>query len=755
MHDFSPEEIKSSPRRSRPFAPAGESKGKGSDSAEAMRQRMREVVGIVTLASAIFLFVCLFSYDALDSPFNTSNPRTEAYNYGGRLGAAISEILYFVLGIGAYALPLTLGTLGYIKFLDKRIERPKMRALGVGILVVAGGTLLALKHSVIIEDEVRTAGVMNVFLATLLSRYLGTAGAYLLSAVGLAVGVLLSTDFLFLPFLAEVKERAMERIRERDLLREFVASRNSKAARKTKKRRKISPPEPPTLPEDDEPKEDGLAEEMPKGHDISRPYEFPAVSLLAPEEKKVVEISEEEIIASSRIVEKTLRIFGIEAKVIRVERGPVVTMYEVQPAPGVKVNRIVSLEDDIAMALAARGINIIAPIPGKSAIGIEIPNQDSSIIYLEDIIGDPKFEEMRSPLPLALGADRTGRPYIADLVAMPHLLIAGSTGSGKSVCINSIILGIIYKSPPEDVKLILVDPKRVELSVYNDTPHLLVPVISDIKEASLALHWLIGEMEERYRLMVEVGARSIDRYNQIVSQARTARGRRRDAEEREPLPYIVVIVDELADLMMAAGNDIEDAVTRLAQMARAVGIHLVLATQRPSVDVITGLIKANFPARISFQVSSKVDSRTILDMNGAEKLLGRGDMLFLPPGASKPIRIQGSYVSEAEVERVIEYLKRQGPPKYMMDIFDVNATPTSAIAETDELYEAAVRMAIERGEVSTSMLQRRFRIGYARAGRLVDAMEMNGIISPQVGSKPREVLVERDYLEAMEAAKEE
>jgi len=470
----------------------------------------------------------------------------------------------------------------------------------------------------------------------------------------------------------------------------------------------------------------GAADAPPKP---SRPYLLPPLSLLArPQPGKQSAANHGE---AKRKLEATLESFGVKATVLNVVQGPAVTRYEVQPAAGVKVSRIVSLTDDIALALAAKDIRMEAPIPGKSAIGIEVPNAEVATVTLREVMESPVFQNAASKLTIALGRDISGQPIVADLARMPHLLVAGATGSGKSVCINGIITSILYKAAPDEVKFLMVDPKMVELNVYNGIPHLLAPVVTDPRRASLALKKIVVEMEKRYEAFSKTGTRNIEGYNAQMQDNPEAR-----------LPYIVVIVDELADLMMVAAGDVEDSITRLAQMARAAGIHLIIATQRPSVDVITGVIKANIPSRIAFGVSSQVDSRTILDMAGAEKLLGRGDMLFLPVGMSKPIRVQGAFLSDKEVEAVVQFARDQAQAEYREDLVpepgDEGQDPDD---DLDELFDQAVQIVLEAKQASVSLLQRRMRIGYARAARLIDQMEARGIVGPYEGSKPREVLI--------------
>lgn len=468
------------------------------------------------------------------------------------------------------------------------------------------------------------------------------------------------------------------------------------------------------------------SEEPPKP---SRPYLLPPMSLLSqprPGKSGVADHGE-----ARRKLEATLESFGVKATVLDVVRGPAVTRYEVQPAAGVKVSRIVNLTDDIALALAAKDIRMEAPIPGKSAIGIEVPNTEVSMVTLREVMETPAFQNAASKLSVAFGRDISGQPIVGDLARMPHLLVAGATGSGKSVCINGIITSLLYKAAPDEVKFLMVDPKMVELNVYNGIPHLLAPVVTDPRRASLALKKIVAEMERRYEAFSKSGTRNIEGYNALMKDNPSAR-----------LPYIVVIVDELADLMMVAASDVEDSITRLAQMARAAGIHLIIATQRPSVDVITGVIKANIPSRIAFGVSSQVDSRTILDMVGAEKLLGRGDMLFLPVGLTKPIRVQGAFLSDQEVEAVVQFVRSQAEADYKEDLVpEVEDAAQDEDDELDELFDQAVQVVVEAKQASVSLLQRRMRIGYARAARLIDQLEARGIVGPYEGSKPREVLI--------------
>lgn len=468
-------------------------------------------------------------------------------------------------------------------------------------------------------------------------------------------------------------------------------------------------------------------------------YRYPPLELLNENTEGVRDVKSlrSAAIEGAKKLEDTLKSFGVEAKVINISRGPAVTRYELQPGIGVKVNKIVSLSDDISLNLASSGVRIEAPIPGKAAIGIEVPNKEITPVFLREVIESPEFSNFSSKLAFAVGKDISGENIVADIAKMPHLLIAGATGAGKSVCINSLIVSILYKATPDEVKLLMIDPKVVELGVYNGIPHLLIPVVTDPKKAAGALNWAVQEMVNRYKLFADKGVRDIKGYNNAL----------KESGEEGLLPQIVIIIDELADLMMVAPNDVEDAICRLAQMARAAGMHLVIATQRPSVDVITGIIKANIPSRISFAVSSQIDSRTILDMAGAEKLLGKGDMLFYPVGEPKPIRVKGAFISDREIENIVEYVKSQASTEYDANIIEeINSekeTEESQPGDNDELLPQAIDLVVDTGQASVSLIQRKFKVGYARAARIIDQMEARGIIGGYEGSKPRQVLISR------------
>ncbi|NIO07488.1 MAG: DNA translocase FtsK, partial [Deltaproteobacteria bacterium] len=519
-----------------------------------------------------------------------------------------------------------------------------------------------------------------------------------------------------------------------------------------KKTRKKAPPKPEQF-------------ELPQ---INQGYNFPSLSFLDTPNGGQIKVDKDALQANSLILQKKLNDFGIEGDVVAVRPGPVITMFEFKPAPGVKVRRIVTLADDLSMVLRAVSVRILAPIPGESVVGIEIPNPKREKVFLQQLLESQQYQNSDSKLNLALGKDISGSPFVTDLARMPHLLVAGATGTGKSVSINAMILSMLFRAAPQDVQFIMIDPKMLELSVYENLPHLLVPVVVEPKKATAALFWAMEEMDRRYRLMRDKGARDLDHYNRIL--ARESAGEKvielgeteesaveeeelevgGNVDEEPPLVHerlsrIVIVVDELADLMMTGGRDVEEYITRLAQKARAAGIHMILATQRPSVDVLTGLIKANFPARISFQVTSRVDSRTIIDSIGAERLLGDGDMLFLPPGTARPIRLHGAYVSDREIRKVVDFIGQQAKPRYRPEVLQGKKETGGASGEDDydEMYDQAVDIVAETQQVSISMIQRRLRVGYNRAARMVEQMEKDGVIGPADGAKPREVYARR------------
>jgi len=616
-------------------------------------------------------------------------------------------------------------------------------------------------------------GILGALLYSLLHVLFDTAGTWIVAIILLSIGAIILTGKAAAPFIAEKIPSV------RPAIDALVSRFQREKPKKVRAPRKKSEPEQvleinESLPYEDEEEEEDLlyrpkqeepiisafTENVKPKQPEAQPepaaeaetgeiqlmstaeeleneeYQLPPLSLLTlpPHHDQSGEYSG--IQKNAKKLEKTFQSFGVRAKVTQVHLGPAVTKYEVLPDTGVKVSKIVSLHDDLALALAARDIRIEAPIPGKSAIGIEVPNSEVSIVSLREVLESEENNRPDAKLLFALGRDVTGQAVMTELNKMPHLLVAGSTGSGKSVCINGIITSIIMRAKPHEVKMMMIDPKMVELNVYNGIPHLLAPVVTDPRKAAQALKKIVSEMERRYELFSHTGTRNIEGYNEYV------RVFNEENEDKHPkLPFIVVIVDELADLMMVASNEVEDAITRLAQMARAAGIHLIIATQRPSVNVITGVIKANIPSRIAFAVSSSIDSRTILDMGGAEKLLGRGDMLFLGAGQSKPVRVQGAFLSDSEVEKIVDFVIEQQKAQYQEDMIPREIDETKIDDETDEIYDEAVKMVTEMQTASVSMLQRRFRVGYSRAARIIDQMEQRGVVGPYEGSKPRTVLV--------------
>ncbi|AEG60185.1 FtsK/SpoIIIE family DNA translocase [Desulforamulus ruminis] len=723
----------------------------------------------------------------------------------GMIGGFIGRVLKGLFGaFGGIVLMIFLGLFGIKLIVERNRTGVNIKVYGATLLFIITLTVLSLFTPVEgsfyevlkgILDE-RTAseggGLVGSLLAFLMLQSFGQAGTYILLTSGVVVGILLLTNisvsvltkqslsktqgwakglgsrlnnFLFTE-VEEEKGRS-SRCPDEDTLPPgtvFINNGQDKVPFLNVEMDKAPEEELAFKVETAEINPDtcsgfqvSLEEPLPEPDEITSytqmslndvaSFKLPPLSLLSRPLRSSKNISTaKDITDNITKLEETLENFGIKAKVTQVSRGPAITRYEIQPPAGVKVSRIVSLADDIALAMAAPDVRIEAPIPGKAAVGIEVPNKEISMVNLRDLLESKEFTGSSSSLTVALGKDIAGAPILADLTKMPHLLIAGATGAGKSVCINTLISSILFKATPDEVKFLMVDPKMVELAVYNGIPHLVSPVVTNPKKAATTLRWAVREMEKRYELFAAAGVRDITRYNSLFNEKNTASGQKR-------LPLMVVIIDELADLMMVAPADVEDAICRLAQMARAAGIHLVVATQRPSVDVITGLIKANIPSRISFAVSSQVDSRTILDMAGAEKLLGKGDMLFFPVGAPKPLRVQGAYLSDREVEDVVSFLKHQAEPTYDESV--AKEEPQEPVEEEveDELLPEAVRILIETGHASISMLQRRLHIGYARAARLIDIMEKKGIVGGYEGSKPRAILMTMEQYQQVFKAK--
>ncbi len=721
-----------------------------------------EIAGLVVAAVAFFYFLALYTHSADDPSLSSySTARDEVKNLGGIVGVYLSDVSLQLFGGSSYLIPAIILFIGILLLLRKRIKTGLAGKLfGLVLLLFFSASLLSLMKAGG-SSLSSGGGLAGEMLANTLSTYFNVTGAYLFTTVLLLLALILSTGLSAVSLTKRLFDATLKTGRKlrkmiSDLSRKYLERRRrlheTEEQLKKEKEKKSTPTivvEAKTPATGKKVKEEAQ-EALPfLDLDPKEGTPIPSVSLLDPVEKRSGGIDKESILMNSRILEKKLRDFGVDGTVKEVHPGPVITMYEFVPAPGVKVNKIVNLTDDLAMALSAISIRIVAPIPGKAVIGIEIPNKNRETVYFKEILASEIYEASKSKLTLALGKDIGGQPIVTDLAKMPHLLVAGATGAGKSVSVNSMICSILYKATPEDVRLIMVDPKMLELSVYDGIPHLLLPVVTDPKKAALALRWGVREMEERYQLLSETGVKNILSFNKLVSKNPKFIRRNEEGEEEEvtleKLPYIVIIIDELADLMMVASREVEESITRLAQMARASGIHLILATQRPSVDVITGIIKANFPSRISFQVSSKIDSRTILDTNGAENLLGSGDMLFLRPGGAKLQRVHGTYISEAETHRIVDFLKKRGDkPVYDETILKPKeeTAEDGSDEEFDEKYDEAVAIVTETGMASISMVQRRMRIGYNRAARMIEKMEQEGIVGPSDGtSKGREVLV--------------
>jgi len=701
------------------------------------RSRYSGVFGFVVVALGILTLVSL--YVELRGQVGAA----------GAIGIQVSLWLRLVAGELAFLIPVMLLYTGLALMLGHGAEKILSGLLGLIFIVIS---TLGIARSGALGAWVFNGlkWATGSIGATVVFSFAIVAGLSLLLQMPIPVlvkklarviflGLLLIARLIVKPLklLRAVGKRVLLPFFELDYEHDELAEEIEKPTRKAKTTKKRRP-----KPRPEEEKED--KEFIPGKKELpaeSGGYVLPPVTLLG-YPARTRRLRKGEVPDHSKLLEDTLASFGVTAKVTQVDMGPVVTRYELSPAPGIKVSKILSLTDDIALALASTGIRLEAPIPGKSAIGIEVPNPEVSKVFLREVIQSSKFQSNRYRLPIALGMDIAGQPVVADLTGMLHMLVAGATGSGKSVCLNTIIASLLFKATPDEVKLLMIDPKRVELSVYDGIPHLLAPVVTDTKEAGGYLRWVAEEMDNRYKLLEETGVRHIDRYNSLCMSGKLP------DEDATPLPYIVVIIDELGDLMLVAQKDVEDVVSQLAFMARAAGIHLVVATQRPSTDVVTGIIKMNIPSRIAFAVPSQVDSRVILDMGGAERLLGRGDMLFYPVGAPKPVRVQGAFISDSEIESIVDFVRAQAQPTYVAESIMREATDGESIGEEDELFEEAVRLILETQEASISKLQRRFRIGYTRAARIIDSMEALGIVGPYEGSKPRKVLMSLERWEA-------
>jgi S-DNA-T family DNA segregation ATPase FtsK/SpoIIIE len=738
---------------------------------ETLHKRTREIKGVVCLALAVFFLLSLFSYSPQDPSFTRFvADEISTHNLTGTFGSYTADSLIRLMGIAAFLLPVTLLTMAFRYFLRPSFAANTPRFLGLFFFTISCAGLLAKLIGggvAIYGEDLQAGGLIGSELVGFLLNYFNAAGTYIILCFTFIVSLFFIIDFS----LVSVTESFSRRLRG---LLKAVGDRVASVFTRFSSGLKIERHPPPVMKETEPAPRKPKPKKVEQTHfDFSRlksdgKFQLPPFTLLEEAPQKDARVKRDHLVTNSRILEKKLADFGVEARVVEVMPGPVITMYELEPAPGVKINRITNLADDLALALMAPSIRILAPIPGKSVIGIEIPNLKRDPVFLKDVLNHDAFTKSSLRLPMALGVDFVGTSVIADLAKMPHLLIAGTTGSGKSVALNAMICSILFKAQPDDIKFLMVDPKRLELSSYEGIPHLLHPVVVDPKKASQVLRWTVEEMERRYRVISMLGVKSIDAYNEMILTGAKGKAAFPSSAPKAPilpdfsapegaaeslppvehvkLPYIIVVIDELADLMMIAPRDVEESVTRLAQMARAAGIHLIIATQRPSVDVITGLIKANFPTRISFKVSSKIDSRTIIDQPGAEKLLGAGDMLFIPPGTSKLTRIHGAYVSDEEISRIVEFIKIQAQPTYDASIEKFEFESAQARQDEDgfdEKYDEAVALVGELGQASISLVQRYMKIGYNRAARMIEQMEREGIVGPSDGAKPRKVLIRK------------
>lgn len=695
----------------------------------------REIIGIIIVSFGILSTISLIS------------------DKTGIIGIFLRSIFFTLMGFGGYIFPLIIIAIGLLFIINKiHIDKDK-KSLYLLILFFCFLTLIDIKaqtgtslstkitNSVELSKEGLGGGFIGTVFGFVFLKLFGSVGSYIIIAFIILITVLLFTEIRIKDFIKKIKfkknnisnlesdtnvkqripnKKKLDRINEEIIIHDHVNNE--------KKEKKVNT---------------SIHSEMAisKNSNVIANYTLPPLELLKDFEKKQDSYSKKEILNNAKKIEETMKNFGIDANIIQINKGPAITCYELQLAPGIKVSRVVNLSDDLALSLATSDIRVEAPIPGKAAVGIEVPNRIKDNVGLKEMLQSDEYISLDSNIPLLLGKDISGKPIISSIDKMPHLLIAGATGSGKSVCINTIIMSILFKAHPDEVKLLLIDPKVVELSIYNGIPHLLIPVVTEPRKAASALNWAVEEMERRYKLFAKNSVRDIKAFNKKFEN---------NKEER--LSNIVIIIDELADLMMVAAQEIEDLICRLAQMARAAGIYLIVATQRPSVDVITGTIKANIPSRISFAVSSQVDSRTILDMAGAEKLLGKGDMLFYPSNLSKPIRIQGAFISDGEVEKVVDFLKAQNLADYDDEIIETIHSEIELedfLEDRDELLPDAAYLVTDEGQASISLLQRKLKIGYARAARIVDEMEELGIVGGHEGSKPRKVLVTKDEVDSL------
>ncbi len=734
-----------------------------------MDRKKHEIWALCVLTISLLVLFSILSYHEKDPTiFNPYKNLTG--NWVGAFGANIAWPLITFFGIGAYGMAVTGLWASWRLFKDPVFERAWVRLSGIALLILSIMTLSALDwgSAPFPGQEFETGGEVGRVLADFLDDRLSALGSHTLLIGMFLIALLLSTPFTLKAMIHGISafwsKTSVWLLGETEEEEEQLGPESLDAPpERVKKKERLSPPPVQTelFSKKQAPRESLSSAPLrpAPGH-----YALPELTMLDTYETETAKPDWKRLEQNGAVLEEKLADFGVQGKVVGINPGPVITMYEYAPAPGIKISRIASLADDLSMALKAISVRVVAPIPGKAAVGIEIPNLKRELVSLKAVLESDIFSLAVAPLTIALGKDINGQPVVTNLGRMPHLLIAGATGTGKSVCINTVLNSLLFRNTPEEMRLLLIDPKRIELSSFEGIPHLIHPVVTDAKMATRALRWAVEEMELRYKMLADLGVRlkanvrNIETYNRLLAREKPLKGKDAQKEletgalsdpdlQHYRLPYVVIIIDELADLMMVASREVEESITRLAQMARAAGIHLILATQRPSVDVLTGIIKANISTRISFQVSSKIDSRTILDGSGAEALLGAGDMLFLPPGTAKLQRIHGAFVSDAEIARLTEHWKAQklfdDPLKGRVDLRDEGAAAEFPEEELDEKYEDAVQLVLETRQASISMLQRRLRVGYNRAARMIEVMEQQGIVSPSDGIKPREVLGRR------------
>jgi len=724
---------------------------------------------IIVCTVGVFILISIATFSPNDPPFANYPVNNPVQNYCGKIGAGVSGCLLTCIGITSYLFALLIGALGISLFIKRKIEILWVRILGGILLIFSISPILGILDNFanLFTYPVKTGGIVGMIAAFRLTEYLGTPGACIVLTMGFVISIMLISNKSLETFFGGTykgisrmifsKSPAIDNTLDNtDMgIEEDTFGVDTNIIEEDDLDSDVALPPPVKL----KPRKRTV---LPKEAELNIPkdkrtnykdkdYILPPISLLDQLKKHKLD-SDEHVMEKANVLKETLEQFKITAEVVGLEKGPSVTMYELELAPGTKVGKISNLSDDIAIALKAPSIRVVAPIPGKSTIGIEVPNTHRKPVQMRELYETASKDNHKRTIPLLLGKDIAGYPLISDLTAMPHLLVAGTTGSGKSVCLNSIILSILLFQRPEELKLILIDPKMVEFTAFKDIPHLITPVVTDMKKAAGVLEWAVAKMDERYKLLAKAGVRDLAGYNRMKDSEKIKRIDPEGIANPDDIPFhmpcMVIVVDELADLMMVASKDVEASIIRLSQKSRAVGIHLVVATQRPSVDVITGLIKSNLPSRISFHVFSKVDSRTILDQNGAEKLLGRGDMLFLPPGTSKLSRVQGAYVSDDEINRVVDYLKQISQPEFSPELKIWQSSAKEDNTTEDELYEEAVRIILETQRGSVSLLQRRLEIGYSRSARLIDLMAEDGIVGEYKGSQAREVFVALDEWES-------